>query len=223
MLDYRLRPMGDKTWLDQVPKRAPVFRMDWPAMLDNLAAEVEKLGGYDVTLELDAPAESLTARGSVKRGAIVWSTAAVVTFDTDEHGEMVLRCDRYRLAEWGARSTLAAGWQSNVHAIGLHLEGLRALERHGVARGEQYDAYKALPSGSPMAVAAMSAEAAIQRLVEAAQHTAPWPFLPAEQKRVVKLARRRTHPDQGGDPQAWAEVDQAVLTLVTAGVLPAGT
>lgn len=225
MLQYRLRPLTDTSWLRASGERkSPKFSMDWDGMLGDLEREIDHLAGYDVIIEVHADASSISHRTqSLARGAVLYSPAVKVGFETEDQGEMVFPSDMYRGKDWSGFQAQNV-WRYNVHAVTKHLEALRALERHGVARGEQYDAYKALPSGSPAAVAALSAEEAIRALLEHADMAgASWPFLPAEQMKIVKRARRRTHPDGGGRQADWDLVDQAVQTLVTAEVIRDGS
>jgi len=81
-------------------------------------------------------------------------------------------------------------WQHNVRAVGLGLEALRAVDRHGITRsGEQYAGFRAIGSaatGHPGATE--SAESPVERghrLI--AEHGSE------------REALRRTHPDGGGD------------------------
>jgi hypothetical protein len=77
-------------------------------------------------------------------------------------------------------------WRDNVRSIALGLEALRAVDRYGVStRGQQYAGWKALPSSGP------SAERG--RLLVAEHGT-------------LRAALMATHPDHGGDPLAFADV-----------------
>ena len=78
-------------------------------------------------------------------------------------------------------------WQDNVRAIALALEALRKVDRYGVTkRGEQYAGWKALPAGDgPNPTRGRS-------LV--ARHGS------------VRAALMATHPDHGGDPGDFADV-----------------
>lgn len=224
MLDFLLRPLQDRSWLrDPSDRKAPLFSTDWPGMLGMLGDEIERVGGYDIVIEVDAARESITHRGTLVRGAVLYSPAVRVGFETDDQGEMIFPSDMYREKNWGGFDRTGI-WKYNVFAVAHHLKALRALERHGVAKGEQYEAYKALPSGSPAAVAALSAEEAINVLLDQSGDGGTWPFLPDLQRKIVKKARRASHPDLNGGKRAAADmVDAAIQTLVTAGVLPDGS
>lgn len=82
-------------------------------------------------------------------------------------------------------------YQDNMRAIALGLSDLRRLERYGIAnRGEQYRGWKELESGS-----GPSAERG-RRII-------------AENDGDVRKALFATHPDHGGDPVDFADVQAA--------------
>lgn len=77
-------------------------------------------------------------------------------------------------------------WEHNLRSIALGLEALRAVNRYGVTRrGEQYAGWQQLTAGGPT----------VERgevLVRAAGG--------------IKQALMRHHPDHGGDPRDFADV-----------------
>lgn len=80
-------------------------------------------------------------------------------------------------------------WQDNLRAIALGLEALRKVERYGIAnRGEQYAGWAQLSAGGP---SRERGEALIR------QHGG------------VRQALMATHPDHGGDPSDFADVQAA--------------
>lgn len=80
-------------------------------------------------------------------------------------------------------------WEHNVRAIALGLEALRAVDRHGITRrGEQYAGFKALPAGGP----------SVARGLELIRRHGG-----------VRQALIATHPDRGGDPDEFADVQAA--------------
>lgn len=81
-------------------------------------------------------------------------------------------------------------YQDNMRAIALGLSDLRRLERYGIAnRGEQYRGWKEIEAGGP------SAERGRQII--------------AEHGGDVRKALFATHPDHGGDPARFADVQAA--------------
>jgi hypothetical protein len=84
-------------------------------------------------------------------------------------------------------------WRDNVRAIALGLEALRAVDRWGVSkRGQQYAGFLQLETNAPNASRG-------KELVDEAGG--------------LKAALLRHHPDQGGDPRRFADV-QAYRQLV---------
>lgn len=83
-------------------------------------------------------------------------------------------------------------WDHNIRAVGLGLEALRAVDRHGITRaGEQYAGFRALPSGREHEPSAQRGRVLV------AEHGS------------VRAALMATHPDRGGDPAAFADVQAA--------------
>lgn len=81
---------------------------------------------------------------------------------------------------------VCAFWQHNVRSIGLGLEALRAVDRYGITRrGEQYAGFLRLETSQANADRG-------RELVEEAGG--------------IKQALMRHHPDQGGDPRRFADV-----------------
>jgi hypothetical protein len=83
-----------------------------------------------------------------------------------------------------------ATWTENLRAIALGLEALRKVDRYGMTRrGEQYAGWKALPAGD--GPSASRGRTLIDR------HGS------------IRDALRATHPDHGGDPRDFADVQAA--------------
>jgi hypothetical protein len=84
---------------------------------------------------------------------------------------------------------VCARWEHNVRSIALGLESLRAVDRYGITRrGEQYAGWKQLESGGP------SSERGRELIRE---HGG------------VRQALMATHPDHGGSPEDFADVQAA--------------
>lgn len=80
-------------------------------------------------------------------------------------------------------------WQENLRAVALGLEALRKVDRYGMtSRGEQYAGWKQLEAGGP------SVERGRELIREHGD---------------VKRALMATHPDHGGDPEQFADVQAA--------------
>lgn len=116
-------------------------------------------------------------------------------------------------------------WQHNLRSIALGLEALRAVSRYGITpRGEQYAGFLAIESGRPVG---MTAEDAARLIVEKSDSVGVTPSLIASALRsrevrrmLYRQAARNTHPDTGGDPAAFARVQDAMRLLDDASEVP---
>lgn len=172
--------------------RRAQFRMDTLRAAQHLYAELEKLG----------------ARHVRATGALRWRVSdglphaeqprcdpAVAIYCEVEGEPQVYACDRF--------DTAAA----NLRAIGLSLEALRSIKRHGALWGQVRNGLRALPPS----VAEMSAGEAIRVLgLDRFGYSAD--KLP--EMKVVKAAHRlavsQVHPDTaGGDATAMARANRA--------------
>lgn len=80
-------------------------------------------------------------------------------------------------------------WHANLRAVALGLEALRRVDRYGIAeRGEQYTGWIELE-------AAGSSPSAAQELLDSYGG--------------LRAALKATHPDRGGDSEAFAKVQEA--------------
>lgn len=87
-------------------------------------------------------------------------------------------------------------WKANVRAIALALEALRKVDRYGVTkRGEQYAGWKALGPGA-------------QPDVDRGRDL-------IREHGGVREAIKATHPDTGGDPDAFRAVQAAREAAIT--------
>jgi hypothetical protein len=151
-----------------------VFRAAWSDTLNLLERELRHLGARNVVIGCGLREQDIRNDGWPRSGARVLEHPGVeVSFDSP-HGRLVYATD------------VCAWWEHNVRAIGLGLEALRAVDRHGITRrGEQYAGFKALTAGGP----SPERGATIVGL-----HGS------------VRAALRATHPDHGGDPADFADV-----------------
>jgi len=160
-------------------RRPSPFSASWSSTVELLAKELRAHGARRAVLELDFREQDLRLDGLPRADRQARSPGIVLSFGaTAVPGRPHLR---YEVGTF-------AHWQANVRAVALGLEALRAVDRHGVTeRGEQYAGWKQLepPRDAP------SVERGRQ-LVD--QHGSLRPALMA------------THPDHGGDPRDFADV-----------------
>jgi hypothetical protein len=209
---YTTRPLSDRTWLrPNRERKTSQFDTTWTKTLNLLDREIEHLGGHDVVIEVDVREQDIKLDGMLRANARATSPAVVVAFETEKHGPMLYRADRYA-DTWSNRP----GWQENVRAVALTLESLRAVDRYGATEtGQQYAGFKALPAGRAVPASHMTRDAAIAVL--AGIHGIPVEHLntdPDVLRSTWRAARRLTHPDRNnGDATRWDQVEQAAQVL----------
>jgi hypothetical protein len=160
--------------------RSSPFKAPWSSTVALLAKELRAHGAKRTLLEIDFREQDLRIDGLPRADRHARSPAVVLSFEaTSVPGSPQLR---YEVGTY-------SDWRDNVRAIALGLEALRAVDRYGVTkRGEQYAGWKQLPSGGP-------SPARGRELI--AEHGG------------VREALMATHPDQGGDPAEFADVQAA--------------
>ena len=198
MIDCRFSPM--KNWpTEPTPtwKRSDgQFKAGWQKTLDLLEKELNWLHAKDITVEGFFAAGDIRNDGWPKSSARPTQPGVVLSFET-KRGRMVMPCDKYK------------HWESNLRAIALTLEHLRAVERHGVVsdRKEQYTGWLRLPAASSIDELAECAKILI-RFASVGFTTGQ---VMADQNifdLTWREAVRRTHPDtnEGRDRDDFAQV-----------------
>lgn len=161
------------------------FRSGWEGALDLLEAEIGQLRGADVVIGVVVDESQIGFSGQLKSGGRTrfGHRGVEVSFEHPKLGRRVFHTDAYDDVT------------SNLRAIGLGLEALRAVDRYGITTsGEQYAGFAMLPAGDERAVRG-------RRLVEEAGS--------------LSEALKRAHPDHGGTAEAFADV-QAYRELAKA-------
>lgn len=184
------------------PRRKAPFKSMWTTTEQLLARELAHLGAKDVTIAVDIRNPGFFRADGMLRADARPVTPAVIVAFTDRGGvRMQFPCETYGY------------WADNVHAIALALESLRRVDRYGVTQGDQqYVGFRALPpgGGSPSAPARMSEDRALEVL--AAYHPFPAHLVVSELSvagEVIKMAKRKAHPDSGGTQEDFVLVGEA--------------
>lgn len=169
-------------------RRHAPFRVGYPRSLKMLEREVRWLGGKDVVMGVGLEERDLRLDGTPRANVRAMSHPGVeISFDSRDHGRLTYATDQY----WD--------WQDNVRAVALSLEALRAVDRHGVAKGRQYTGFALLTAGPGL-------EEVGRQLVE--------------EYGSIKKALQATHPDTGSARHTQSDY-QAVLAFRKAHEVPA--
>lgn len=188
------------------------FKAPWSSTLELLDRELGYLDARDVVIEADFTEVDIRLDGWPRANARQPQHPGVrVAFDS-KHGALVYATDT------------CAFWQHNLRSVGLGLEALRAVDRYGVtSSGEQYRGWRQIGAGSAIEVPPFTTAADAWRhlQMEAAVPASDVTHLPGEVsaatvQRVTRRAQAASHPDRGGDPEAFRLV-QAATELVLKG------
>lgn len=200
---YRTVPLTDFSIFTTPPdeRRKAPWGATWSRTLDDLARELDWLSARDVVLELDVVAGKIRRDGMLKADARVGHPGVRLSFQSP-HGAMSFTCDTY-----------LPDWRTNVRAIALTLDRLRAVDRYGATQGQQYAGFAALPSGSgAVAMGGMTTDEAV-RIIDDHQ-PGDWTRHGESGRRAWRRALAATHPDRPeGSREAWDRVEQAGRVL----------
>ena len=168
-----------------------------------LRTELDALDALDRTLYVPVAANQFRRDGRPRSDAKLTGSALILTFDVDGQTHQYA-ADRF------------ITWQENLRAIALTLEALRAVARYGLTeQRQQYTGFLAIePAHTAHAFTAATAEEFVQTIAR----RSPGRGL-VDLASVVRLAKRLTHPDQGGDPDEFQQVTNAETVLREAGRL----
>lgn len=222
MINATFRPVA--RWpgeLRQEGERS-LFSAGWQQTLELLDRELKALGAEAVVVELALTERDIRLDGWPRAKVRPEHPGVIVEFDS-RHGWLTYHAGKYE------------DWHDNIRAIALTLEALRAVERWGALRGEQYQGSRPeLEAGRPGIPAAEGGPNGGHR-----SHTVPPPSRPApltpsralvflEEHSGTSLtdadlanlecayrqAALRLHPDQGGDPWLFARLQEARELLI---------
>lgn len=176
-MNVTFRPLPLWPYPEQAHRPA-LFKVTYKRTLMDLEREIGYLRGSELIIGLVTSPDSIRIDGRLRADAKVNHAGVEVSFEVPQRGRLVFHTDAYR--------GYTDSWQSNLRAIALGLEALRAVDRYGItSTAEQYAGFLQLTTSQA------SAEHGRQ-LVDAAGS--------------VRQALRKHHPDQGGDPRAFADV-----------------
>lgn len=195
-MDYQFRPIeqwpGKRT---RSPRRSQ-FSASWSKTTDLLETELAHLRARNIVIQADCDESQIRLDGMLRASARMNGQGIILSFDS-HHGPLSYPCDRFDR------------WQDNVRAIALALEALRKVDRYGVTQNaEQYKGWAKLPPPAASSFDIETVEEARAVILRAAGvdkviWSDPW------QANAVRLAKRKTHPDHGGDAAEFKRVCRA--------------
>jgi hypothetical protein len=207
---YKVQPITDFSIFTTpaAQRKGSQFKASWTDTVEQLERELDHLRATDVVMEIAVSARDIRKDGMLRADARPSHPGVRISFQSAS-GSLSFTCDTYEQTyAWVGLPS----WQANARAIVKTLEALRAVDRYGATKGEQYAGFKALGAGTGgIALGGMTRDEAIYLLDEYADRD--W-ALAQDGPRVYRLARAGAHPDRnGGDRSAWDRVEQAAKVL----------
>lgn len=178
---------------------ASPFDASWSSTVGTLARELRALDARNIVIELALGENDLRLDGLPRANVTLTSDAVRISFES-KWGPLRYETNEFRGRYYRAMS----GWQANVRAIALGMEALRKVDRYGVSkRGEQYRGWRQLTTSTDSADAIQTREQANAVLEQYRDGDV------IGQDELVRRALMLTHPDRGGDTDAFRRVQRA--------------
>jgi hypothetical protein len=183
-LGWTLRPI-DKWPSEQTRRRLrSPFGSSLASTCETLARELRALNAKHIVVQVAVREQDFRIDGGIRANARPPEHPGVIVAFESKHGPIKFAVDKY------------LDWEDNLRAVALGMEALRKVDRYGVTkRGEQYTGWRAIPRTTDPADSVQTREQAQEIL-------APWGG-------DWRQAARATHPDTGGDPDAFRRVMRA--------------
>lgn len=198
MIDARFRPLVSWTRKPGLRYVSAPFKTPYNRTLDKLEYELGQLKATEIIIEAGFRLSELRNDGWPRGGSAPGHPGIIIYFK-GKFGPMEFPCGTY------------AKFQDNIHAIALTLENLRAINRYGVTLGhEQYVGFKQIEAPSPPGSGEDPAQI-VRSLAGVASDI--------DLKAAYRIAAKRHHPDAGGDPEKWAQLHRAHVSLKWTGAL----
>jgi hypothetical protein len=181
-------------WPREPLRTSAPYKVSIMEAVDRLQASLRLLGAQAGSVVISTNVPPRNAIGTPRNdGTEVADPGVAVYWTTRRHGERVMACDRWNSV------------RSNVRAIGLAVDGLRAIDRAGASQilERAYSAFGALPPASSVPPVRPWWE--VLGLPKEALSFATLVMIEAQYRELAAKA----HPDRGGSDVAMAELNRA--------------
>lgn len=195
-ITYQIEPMPRWPYPETKPRQGSLFRATYTATMATLTRELTELGVRGaVAVRLVVDPADVRRDGALRSRANVTHPGVALSFES-KYGPLTYPCDTFKDNRAGSPD-----WHANLRAIALGLEHLRVVNRYGIAgRGEQYQGWRAITSGSN-GVVVNTEQAAREFLRSLVPNSEAVP-----DDKLAKMAARRAHPDTGGSAELLMRV-----------------
>lgn len=187
-MQYQFRPIDQWPGQRKNNRKKSPFGASFNRTLQDLDRELRHLGAKNIVIQAAVTEDDIRLDGMLRAGASPRSPGIILSFES-KIGWLSYPCDTY------------SDWQGNLRAIALALAALRAVDRYGVtSRAEQYKGWQALPPPaakpdpySTLSVFSGWAVAVVRN----------------DPSGAYRAACVKTHPDAGGNPDHFKQVQSA--------------
>lgn len=198
-MQYQFRPIHDWPGPKTATRKKSPFDVSWNRVLQDLDRELRHLGAEGLIIQAACKESDVRLDGMLRSDAKLSWPGVILTFDS-KHGPMSYPCDTY------------SEFTGNVRAISLTLTALRAVARYGASqRNEQYRGWARLEA--PKTVGINQAQEAMRVICSAAGvgevNVSAGLLRQDALNELYKRAVFQTHPDTGGDAEAFRRVQGA--------------
>lgn len=201
MINARFVPLnkwpGEKT---RTRKRSP-FAAKQNKVYSDLERELNHLRARNIVVQAFLSEDDIRNDGWPRSSARFHEPGIVLSFRARDGEDISFPCDTYN------------NWESNLRAICLTLTALRAIDRYGVTkRSEQYKGWKKIES--PTHEQTRDYQWALEHLAHLADvDPAAIRNNPTAIDLAYRAAARKTHPDTGGNTEAFQLLQDAMTLL----------
>lgn len=201
-LQATFRPISNWPASRTKNRQPPRFKSTYTATLQLLERELGHLHASQVVIQAGFHLQDIRQDGWPRSNARKPSDPGVIVSFGTASGPMAFPCDRY------------TDWESNLRAIALSLEALRAVDRYGVTRHkEQYRGWTQI--AAPAAAATFSDRQAAAIWL-ASHAVVPKDYILADfeaAERAYKTAAKKLHPDAGGSAAEFQTLQDAMKVI----------
>lgn len=181
-------------WARTLHRRSAPYKVTLDRAYDELQRSLKLLGALPGSVVVSSNVPPRNAFGTPRNdGATVDDPGVAVYWNTKDHSERVVACDKWNTV------------RDNVRAIGLALEHMRGMDRAGATQifDRAYQAFGALPAAAAAPVARPWWE-----VLEIPKAMIGALSLAMVEARYRELATK-AHPDRGGSEGAMSELNRA--------------
>jgi hypothetical protein len=199
MINARFVPIEKWPGVHRTSWKNSAFRVTTSRQLDKLEEELNKLGARDILVQCYLTRDDIRNDGWPRSGAKPPNPGIIISFTDRRGNELSFPCDTY------------FDWFDNLYAIALSLEALRAVDRYGVTKSaEQYQGWRRLEAPGTVDTRGWAYEQ-LARVADTSVESLKGD--PQAVDAAYRAAVRKTHPDSGGNIEAFRLVTEAIRVI----------